>query len=623
MLEQRYPSAREMLAHLESLAIGDPRPSAPETPRPVIPPTRVPGEPEPPQPIAAVPEPPPPVIPPTRGRSGPVTAPMSAVPEAVAPVVPPAPERGAPRRGAGLRWVGLAALGTLALGGAIAAVLATGVVELSFPGARSSAPARASSSAGASSSASAPALYWLASRPELEVAEIDANGDGVIDFVGLCTDEARARASLCAVDGATFQSLWRRPLAFDLMTELHLGAAGRTVGFVDPRGIARLYDAATGEGQGTVSLGSRAERVCGVPELPGKLWIRLRGRPPVALDVATRVATPTPRPPSCARSPREERCNMFNFDAETCPVEPGEPRSPEVSVFNAWAEGPNGVAIGSRRTDQTVPMVLGFTPHPREGAEPRIRWIRPLAPDNGLGAAHIVNFLALQAGRAVTHYDHTSGRAHVLAIDAASGRTLWEAPTTTIVFMHVTASRVYVQHNQWLDVRDAATGRPAGKRWGRGEKARTVEVPGRLENGRRRYFCPAIVPKGSPRSKSLQPCHHVPPGVVRPAMTCSARLVRQAVDEVGLGAQARACCPLPPAVELAEPCSPCSPTPRPVSSSSVSSVPRTSALDSSRFCNDLLELSSTHAGPGAGADLARAACRRMPKLQVLDRHDVK
>jgi hypothetical protein len=262
------------------------------------------------------------------------------------------------------------------------------------------------------------------------------------------------------VDGATLQTLWRRPVAADISPEHHLGAAGRAVVGVDPRGVARLYDAATGADHGSVSLGSRAAVVCSPTELPGQVWIRLRDRAPVALDATSRAASEAPRPPSCVLGPSEQPCAGYRPDTESCVVIPTWPHFSDISPVKTHVEGSVAVGLGTRKSDMSVPMIFGggF----RDAGEAHVRWNRPLAPGDGLSAVRATFFLALRSGRAVTWYDHAAGRPHVIAIDAAGGRTLWDAPTTEVLSLHLSPTRVYVQHRQGLDVRDAATGKLLG-----------------------------------------------------------------------------------------------------------------------------------------------------------------
>jgi hypothetical protein len=202
--------------------------------------------------------------------------------------------------------------------------------------------------------------------------------------------------------------------------------------------------------------------VCSPTELPEKVWIRLRDRPPMALDVATRATSEVARPPSCVLGPSEQPCAGYRPDTESCLTVPQWPRFPDLSALRTHVEGDRVVALGSRSRDQSVPMILGGSPPPREGGEAHVRWTRPLASGDGLSAMHATFFLALRGGRALSWYEHAAGRPHVVAVDAAAGRTLWDVPTTEVLSLHLTLTRVYVQHRQGLDVRDAATGKLLG-----------------------------------------------------------------------------------------------------------------------------------------------------------------
>jgi hypothetical protein len=88
--------------------------------------------------------------------------------------------------------------------------------------------------------------------------------------------------------------------------------------------------------------------------------------------------------------------------------------------------------------------------------------VRPVGPDDGLGAVGAAKFVQLTAGRAVALYEDARGGAHIVAIAAASGGTLWDVPARDTLEMTLSPTRLYVGRSGQLDVRDAATGRLLG-----------------------------------------------------------------------------------------------------------------------------------------------------------------
>jgi hypothetical protein len=110
-------------------------------------------------------------------------------------------------------------------------------------------------------------------------------------------------------------------------------------------------------------------------------------------------------------------------------------------------------------------MILGAERATDASRVPKVLWERPVAPGDGLGAtgtAHMYHN-GLAAGRAVAAYDQPSGATQLVAIDAATGKTLWEAPTPRFTGLVLTRTRVYLQGiGRQIDVRDAANGKLLG-----------------------------------------------------------------------------------------------------------------------------------------------------------------
>jgi hypothetical protein len=272
----------------------------------------------------------------------------------------------------------------------------------------------------------------------------------------------KGQPEICAFDGATFQPIWCAPAVIEQSTREHvpLGVTGRTALYVDAAGVAHLHDLATGKERLAVKLKERAESVCAPAELPGKLWIQTREERGREIDPTTGAVADAPRPASCKKPLIEGICVQAS-ELRPCAAVAAPPRSKEISLRAAVAEGANGVAAGDRRPGDGIPMILGYTAVP--GGRGTIRWQRPVAPGDGLGARDArEDDLLLVAGRAIAHYQDRASAHHLVALDAATGKTLWDATSEQYNRVTATAARVYVWRWSRLDVRDAATGRLLG-----------------------------------------------------------------------------------------------------------------------------------------------------------------
>jgi hypothetical protein len=131
------------------------------------------------------------------------------------------------------------------------------------------------------------------------------------------------------------------------------------------------------------------------------------------------------------------------------------------SFVHGAVEAGRGVAVADKQRDSNFRILYGFDPRAKEG---KILWQRPLAPGDGLGAItgmHHGHFDVL-GGRALAAYDDPQGASHFVMVDAATGRTLWDAITPRFRSFALTLSRLYVNTSGKIDVRDAATGRVLG-----------------------------------------------------------------------------------------------------------------------------------------------------------------
>jgi serine/threonine-protein kinase len=439
--ERRYPSAAEMLAHVEAV-IGFSSPGMEPTP-PMTPHLGAM--------LTAQP-----VLTPASSPSG--------------PLVPPAPARPSARRRRA-RWPYYVAAGGAAIvtAGVVAAVSVPRATEQKKPPAAEVKPPAADG------------VEWFALFQPDAIVEAPINADGLLDFVGFCKDET---ASLCAVDGATFRTLWRRPIRADrtMLVDAHLAVTGRALVFIDGQGEAHVYDLASGAEQGTAALPDKAIAVCTARDQPGKVWVIARDGSENAVDVASRRAIAGRAPGDCASGgfSRLKPCEN-HFHPRDCPLDFLSPEAfvkktgPFLTLQYALADGAAGVGFGHKGFGQSPPLAVGYALLP--GNRSTLRWQTMLGPGDGQSALKLSfpTEPGLSGGRAAAAYEDTAGRDHVVVLDASSGRRLWDEPVDrptkkssggatigTALHLAITPTRVYLLRAPRLEVRDAATGRVLG-----------------------------------------------------------------------------------------------------------------------------------------------------------------
>jgi hypothetical protein len=456
---RRYPSAAEMLAHVEAVLryTGQSSVSAAPTGAAPLPPHLAHA------PTSAAP------LSPHLGVA-PTSPPQAVSAPGGYPLVPPAPPRPSRRRG-GSR-AALAAVG----GGLLLAAAVLGVVALTG-GATTKKAANPAASARAAPEAG---IGWLGARDAYSVIDADVNGDGVLDFIAFCTDPV---ANLCAVDGATFRTLWRKPVRLDRtkLDKTRLVTTGRALVYVDPQGVAHVLDLKTGAEQGAIRLENVAWVACAPPELPGKVWLQTTDEAGVVLDVTTRATTAATKAPGSCREKRFPTESLSRCDElanpRGCPRDwLDDPARSDVTLEVLLSDRTGDVGFGHKRTDSSSLIAVGFSPGAPSSAPPR--WQRPLGPGNGETALELPypKESALGGGRAAAVYIDTARREHLVCLDVSTGRTLWDFLLLTpagatlpgggsirwIVFPVLTPTRAFVGQPPRLDVLDATTGRLLG-----------------------------------------------------------------------------------------------------------------------------------------------------------------
>jgi hypothetical protein len=280
--------------------------------------------------------------------------------------------------------------------------------------------------------------------------ETSINDDAVPDLVTLCTDDRSL--SLCGIDGATLKPVWTTLLRADEPYGSHLlvTVAGRSALVIDASGTVTFHDVRTGAKTGALKLGQRARRLCGQRGGPPAVWVETERQQRLRVDVEARSVGAT--------LPREQiaPCKRRGIYVDT-----GIAR---VDTGVAVIDGSDGVFLGSERDAYSIQMLVGFSPDAggRTGPE---RWRRPIASDHGLGGTipNRTNDVELTAGRAFAVYHDLVEKDHVVAVNAVSGKQLWDVKLTErLAHLSAGKTRVYVGGHQRLDVLDAATGKHLG-----------------------------------------------------------------------------------------------------------------------------------------------------------------
>ena len=312
-------------------------------------------------------------------------------------------------------------------------------------------------------------VWWAASG--YSIAEVDIDGDGVLDLVGLCADRPGSEGSLYvgAFDGKTFEPRWRSASVGDQANAylVQLGVAAGRVAVADPLGSLHVLDLTSGKEVARVPLTDRADVICAPREAPGRHWIATKDRTESSFDPRTLALVPAPRPASCppgrfAVTVDLALCTALPPDVAgsmgECTGSGAPPPIPGFIGMEMAVDGADGVVAGMKSPGSSVPMIAGFTPG-AAGKAPRLRWQRGAAPGSPLDAKEMSpSRPGLAAGRAIVTYEDLHGAHHLEAIDAPTGRTLWDTTSESFLQFRTTATRIYVMRWSRLDVRDAATG---------------------------------------------------------------------------------------------------------------------------------------------------------------------
>lgn len=265
--------------------------------------------------------------------------------------------------------------------------------------------------------------------------------------------------------GATFERVWTSPplgrVSEDSAAQsAHFAVAGDRVVITDVRNVARVVDLATGRALSAVQLTDRVDALC--VTRAGAVWIDVSDEHPVLLDPATGRAAPGARPEECFATRGAGYSNYCGTGngrfAAACVASEGNAFAGMYTQTLLVNPAGGFVAFGVRSPGTRAPVVAAID------ARGAVTWQRPLPGGNLAEAAeNPPDAFDVAGSTIVATYQQRAGAMRVVALDAATGRTLWEAgvprsqgsaPRT----LTVGRERVYVPHWTWLDVLDRATG---------------------------------------------------------------------------------------------------------------------------------------------------------------------
>lgn len=311
-------------------------------------------------------------------------------------------------------------------------------------------------------------FQWDAQERVAVVALPGQPGEGFVGRLHRTADGSRTGPEYLHValfSGATFERVWTsaplgRVSEDSAAQSAHFAVAGGRVVMTDVRNVARVVDLATGRALSAVQLTDRVDALC--VTRAGSVWIDVSDEHPVLLDPASGRAAPGARPAECIATRGEgssHYCGTGNGYA-SAPCADGDQNAVPGMYTQTQLVNPNGglVAFGARSPGTRAPMVAAID---GRGA---VTWQRPL-PSGNLAEAveNPPDAFDVAGSTVVATYQQRAGAMRVVSLDAATGRTLWEAgvprsqgsaPRT----LTVGRERVYVPHWTWLDVLDRATG---------------------------------------------------------------------------------------------------------------------------------------------------------------------
>jgi outer membrane protein assembly factor BamB len=360
----------------------------------------------------------------------------------------------------------------------------------------------------------APPIVPVVPTPEGEVAwEANArgpvvatvNGDSVEDIIGffrVWDGRSAWIAYAGAFDGATLKPLWRsEPIDPQIVKQAGVTPQALVLGsqviVADTSETLRVFSLPTGEKQFTLKLSGAIIDVCGTADQPGRIWVHVVDGGDTMIDLASQKAALAPRPKWCP-VPALENTNL-----------PPLPPIPTAKDLAAVARKKADLAACTRtflnglmaratcRAPDSAKLEDGFIPAyvlsdgtvtidfgtkgdlPFAEATTKTTdaspWAHGFITDDTKAKPLAPVIVDLTGGRVYAVYEKVYFDARIAALDARTGRALWDVPLVGSLpgsegpgrgearALVATASRVYVvRAGGGLDIFNASSGKPLG-----------------------------------------------------------------------------------------------------------------------------------------------------------------
>lgn len=286
---------------------------------------------------------------------------------------------------------------------------------------------------GSSSPVSVPGLAAPAERLSWDMvasmATVRLNSDAIDDLLVFVAVYAGSEnpLHLAAIDGATGERLWMTESYGTISTHsahvhTELAVQGNLVLVTDHKRTARVLDLTTGSELRAATLTDRAEWICADPESDSHVWIEVADEQHVRMDLTTAALAPAPeRPDYCP--PWHERVDCRDYKGSLRCARDND----RMEIAGFYAEGVLGmgaerVAVGYKSPGTRLPMAAAY----RKGAK-KPHWVRRLIEDQDAPVEEgTPPHYDLAGGRLVMHYEMKSEEHRLMALDTATGKTLWD-----------------------------------------------------------------------------------------------------------------------------------------------------------------------------------------------------
>lgn len=261
------------------------------------------------------------------------------------------------------------------------------------------------------------------------MATVRLNSDAIDDLLVFVAVYAGSEnpLHLAAIDGASGERLWMSESYGTISTHsahvhTELAVQGNLVLVTDHRRTAHVLDLITGSELRTATLTDRAEWVCADPESDRHVWIEVADDQHVRMDLTTAELTPaTRRPAYCP--PWHERVSCSDYKGRVrCGRSSDRVKLDGFSAAGVLSVGAERIAVGHKWPGTRLPMAAAY----RKGAR-KPHWVRRLVEDQDAPVQEgAPGHYDVAGGRLVMHYEVGSEEHRLMALDTATGKTLWD-----------------------------------------------------------------------------------------------------------------------------------------------------------------------------------------------------